>query len=248
MIKNVKYALLLSLGLIILPTETVYAAQETNTAIQDDNINRNYRATKSFINTDNMFPVIATISNDTVEKSINTILTDRINICKVNTEVSDTVDSISLTADVLLEEKEKQEEQKRLEAERILKQQQADEERKQKIEEAKKDDLYMLAAIIHCEARGESYEGQVAVGAVVLNRVNNDNFPGNIKDVIYQSGQFSPVGSGTFDSVLLSGKINSSCYEAASAALNGENPVGDCLYFRRVNGTEGQIIGNHVFY
>ena len=107
-------------------------------------------------------------------------------------------------------------------------------------------DLAMLAALIECEAGGESYTGKVAVGAVVLNRVRSGSFPNDIAGVIYQSGQFSPVSSGKFQSVLSRG-ARSDCYEAASAALAGENPVGNCLYFNSGSG-RGIQNGNQHFY
>ena len=107
-------------------------------------------------------------------------------------------------------------------------------------------DLAMLAALIECEAGGESYTGKVAVGAVVLNRVRSGSFPNSISEVIYQSGQFSPVSSGKFQSVLSRG-ARSDCYEAAAAALAGENPVGNCLYFNSGSG-RGIQIGNQHFY
>lgn len=179
-------------------------------------------------------------NNEELETTINNELTNRIDVCKVNTEISNTIDSINTSADDLLAEKVKRDEL--AEAERKAAERQA------LLDKYTKDEVYLLAAIIHCEARGESYEGQVAVGAVVLNRVKSDSFPDTIKEVIYQKGQFTPVAKGTLDNVLLSGKINQSCIEAARAALSGENPIGDCLYFRTLNGTEGKyIIGNHVF-
>lgn len=107
-------------------------------------------------------------------------------------------------------------------------------------------ELALLAAIIQCEAGGESYTGKVAVGAVVMNRVRSGSFPSTITDVIYQGGQFSPVASGGLSSVLSSG-ARSDCYEAAQAALNGENPVGGCLYFNSGQG-RGIQIGNQHFY
>lgn len=110
------------------------------------------------------------------------------------------------------------------------------------------DTMMLLAALIHCEARGESYEGQVAVGAVVMNRVRSSAYPSTIQGVIYASGQFTPAMSGKVDQVLKSGKINASCIEAAKEALSGTSNVGDRTHFRRNNGREGLVIGNHVFY
>lgn len=107
-------------------------------------------------------------------------------------------------------------------------------------------ELDLLAAIIQCEAGGESHEGKVAVGAVVLNRVRSSSFPNTITGVVYQSGQFSPVSSGILSSVLASG-ARSDCYEAARDAVNGQNPVGDALYFNSGYG-RGIQIGNQHFY
>ena len=113
---------------------------------------------------------------------------------------------------------------------------------------ASADDTTLLAAIIQCEAGSEGYEGKVAVGAVVLNRKRSGSYPNSISGVIYQSGQFSPVGNGALARLLSSGNISSSCRQAAADALAGSDPTGGKLYFRRVNGREGLVIGNHVFY
>lgn len=108
-------------------------------------------------------------------------------------------------------------------------------------------DLTMLAALIECEAGGESYEGKLAVGSVVMNRVRSSYFPNSVVEVIYQSGQFTPVTSGRFATVLARGAAES-CVQAASECLAGKLTVSS-LYFRRNKGTiEGIIIGNHVFY
>ncbi|MDD3279410.1 MAG: cell wall hydrolase [Lachnospiraceae bacterium] len=107
-------------------------------------------------------------------------------------------------------------------------------------------ELDLLAAIIQCEAGGESRTGKVAVGAVIMNRVNSGSFPNSISEVVYESGQFSPVTNGALSSVQASG-ARSDCYEAAQAALAGENPVGSCLYFNSGSG-QGTQIGNQHFY
>lgn len=108
-------------------------------------------------------------------------------------------------------------------------------------------DVAMLAALIQCEAGGESYEGKLAVGSVVMNRVDSSYFPDTVVGVIYQSGQFSPVASGRFAVVLSSG-ADSSCVQAATEVLAGTRTL-NCLYFRRNNGLiNGTVIGNHVFY
>ena len=108
-------------------------------------------------------------------------------------------------------------------------------------------DLSLLAAIIQCEAAGESYEGKLAVGSVVMNRVRSSHFPNTVAGVIYQGGQFSPVASGRFASVLASG-ANASCTQAAGEVLGGNITI-NCLYFRKNDGSiPGTVIGNHVFY
>ena len=110
------------------------------------------------------------------------------------------------------------------------------------------DTKLLLAALIQCEAGGESYEGQVAVGAVVMNRVRSSAYPDTIHGVIYASGQFTPAMSGKLNRVLEAGKIYDSCIKAAEEALSGVSNVGDLTHFRRNNGREGLVIGNHVFY
>lgn len=110
------------------------------------------------------------------------------------------------------------------------------------------DTTLLLAALIQCEAGGEPYEGQVAVGAVVMNRVRSAAYPDTIHGVIYASGQFTPAQSGKVNRVLESGKINQSCIDAAKEALSGVSNVGDLTHFRRNNGRSGLVIGNHVFY
>ena len=110
------------------------------------------------------------------------------------------------------------------------------------------DTTMLLAALIHCEAGGESYEGQLAVGAVVMNRVRSSAYPDSIHGVIYASGQFTPAVTGKLNRVYESGKIYESCIKAAQEALSGVSNVGDLTHFRRNNGREGLVIGNHVFY
>ncbi|MDE7479232.1 MAG: cell wall hydrolase [Lachnospiraceae bacterium] len=109
-------------------------------------------------------------------------------------------------------------------------------------------ELEILAALIQCEAGGEPYEGQVAVGAVVMNRVRNGGYPNNITDVIYASGQFVPASGGRMESLILNKTTKASCVQAAQEAINGVCNVGDALHFRRNNGRSGLVIGNHVFW
>ena len=110
------------------------------------------------------------------------------------------------------------------------------------------DDETLLAAIIMCEAGNEPYTGQVAVGAVVCNRVRSGSYPNTISGVIYQRCQFSPAGNGRLANTLASGNINSSCRRAAAEALAGLDPTNGAHSFHRANGDAGLVIGNHVFF
>lgn len=110
------------------------------------------------------------------------------------------------------------------------------------------EDSVLLAALIQCEAGDEPYEGQVAVGAVVMNRVKSGAYPNTVKDVIYASGQFTPAGSGRVARVIASGKIKQSCLQAAQEAIAGVSPVGTATHFRRAGSREGIVVGSHVFW
>ena len=112
-------------------------------------------------------------------------------------------------------------------------------------------DVYLLARIISAESRGEPYEGQVAVGAVVLNRVRHPSFPDTLSGVIYQTDAFTAVSDGQFDQ-----PIAESAYRAAQDALSGSDPSGGALYyFNPATATSAWIwsrplivtIGNHRF-
>jgi len=113
------------------------------------------------------------------------------------------------------------------------------------------EELELLAKIVYGEARGESYEGQVAVAAVVLNRVKNPNFPNTIKGVIYQPGAFTAVTDGQFYLT-----PNETAYKAAKDAAAGWDPTGGALYYWNPATTTNKWIwskpittqiGSHVF-
>ena len=109
------------------------------------------------------------------------------------------------------------------------------------------DEVTLLGALIQCEAGGESYEGQLAVGAVVMNRIRS-GYAGSISGVIFQSGQFTPVATGLLESRLKKG-VSNSCLRAAQEAINGADNVSGATHFCRVSsGRSGIVIGNHVFY
>lgn len=111
----------------------------------------------------------------------------------------------------------------------------------------------LLARLINGEARGEPYIGQVAVGAVIMNRVKDPSFPNTIAGVIYQKGQFSCVTDGQFDVAI---EENSTVYKAAEDAMNGVDPTNGALYFYNPSKTKSKwlfslktvtTIGKHVF-
>lgn len=119
------------------------------------------------------------------------------------------------------------------------------------VPEATESNINLLARIISAEARGEPYEGQVAVGAVVLNRVEHPSFPDTISGVIYQSGAFTAVSDGQFWE-----PVESSCYDAARDALNGWDPTGGAIYYYNPDKTSNAFmtarpvitkIGSHLF-
>lgn len=109
------------------------------------------------------------------------------------------------------------------------------------------DDTRLLAALIYCEAGIETYNGKLAVGAVVMNRVRSAAYPNTISGVIFASGQFTPAMNGKVAKVY-SGDIPESCWEAARAAINGETNVGGATHFRRAGNHEGLLIDRQVFW
>lgn len=113
------------------------------------------------------------------------------------------------------------------------------------------NDLYLLAKVVYGEARGEPYKGQVAVAAVVLNRVEHSSFPNTIAGVVYQSGAFSIVADGQINLSPDQNAIN-----AARDAMNGWDPTNGCIYYYNpAKATSKWIfsrprvitIGSHVF-
>ncbi len=111
--------------------------------------------------------------------------------------------------------------------------------------------VYLLARVINGEARGEPYEGQVAVGAVILNRVKHPSFPNSISGVVYQNGAFTAVDDGQINA-----EMYSSSLRAARDALNGWDPTGGAIYYYNpATATNKWIrsrkiictIGKHVF-
>ncbi len=109
------------------------------------------------------------------------------------------------------------------------------------------DELRLLGALIYCEAGNQPYEGMVAVGAVVMNRVKSGAYPNTIHSVIYASGQFTPAMTGKVAKAY-EGNVPELCLQAAQAAINGETTVGDATHFRRAGKREGYVLGDHVFW
>lgn len=112
-------------------------------------------------------------------------------------------------------------------------------------------DIYLLAKCVHAEARGEPYVGQVAVAAVILNRVKNPNFPNTISGVIYQPWAFTAVNDGQINL-----EPNQSAYNAATDAMNGWDPTYGCIYYYNPTTATSKwifsrqvviTIGKHVF-
>ncbi len=113
------------------------------------------------------------------------------------------------------------------------------------------NDIYLLAKVIAAEARGESYTGQVAVGAVVLNRVQHSSFPDSISGVVYQAGAFSAVTDSNWNVA-----PNDTSRKAARDAINGWDPTGGAIYYYNPAKTSNRwirsrpvitTIGRHVF-
>jgi spore germination cell wall hydrolase CwlJ-like protein len=110
------------------------------------------------------------------------------------------------------------------------------------------DEVTLLAGIIECEAGGQDYDALLAVGAVVMNRVNSSKYPDTIFDVIHQKGQFPPATSGKLEKWLKKGP-SKKAIKAAKAAIAGDDNTGGKLDFNSVSsGHSGTVIGDNVFY
>mgnify|MGYP001447537948 CR=1 FL=1 len=149
-----------------------------------------------------------------------------------------------------IKKKEEEERKKKEEEERIAREKAEQEAREQAEREAReayvRANQELMASIIYCEAGNQPYEGQVAVGAVIMNRVKSGSYPNSIEEVIYQSGQFGPATTGWLNRVRSSKGYSQTALQAAVDALNGSNPIGSCLYFDQ--GGSGMKIGAHYFH
>ncbi|MDI9413631.1 MAG: cell wall hydrolase [Bacillota bacterium] len=114
------------------------------------------------------------------------------------------------------------------------------------------DDVALLARLVYAESRGEPFEGQVAVAAVLLNRVKHPDFPDSVHQAIYQPGQFEPVANGTIYQT-----PNNQAYKAVLDAMSGSDPTNGALFFWNPHKVPPRSwvwtreiksrIGNHVF-
>ncbi len=145
------------------------------------------------------------------------------------------------------EEKEKQKQQAALAA---ITDKRDRNEAETKLVAAEKTDEEVLAAIVYCEAGGESYETQLAVASAIMNRVKSSRYPDTIKGVVLQKYQFSPVRSGSLLKRLKSGKVKASCLKAAQEAMSGVDNTNGCTSFRADDGSKkGKFYsGGMVFY
>ena len=115
--------------------------------------------------------------------------------------------------------------------------------------QANGNEVVLLAALIQAEGGNQPYDGQVAIGAVVMNRVKSPRYPNSIAEVIYAPGQFGPVSNGSIARYL--GGPKASCMQAAQDAINGYTTIGSYTHFRRAGasvGSDSIVIGSHVFY
>ncbi len=153
------------------------------------------------------------------------------------------------------EEKKIEETTEKQESEEVKEEKKEEEKEEQQEEpvEAEASDLYLLAAIVYCEAGAEPYDGQLAVANVVLNRLRTGKWGSTLESVIYAPYQFTGCQMSSFKTALKTGGT-SSCLKAAQEALNGNNNVPGYLYFRPYKNValdklnDYQIIGTHVYY
>ena len=168
-------------------------------------------------------------------------------VIDVQSGMIENVKIAAVEAKIAYEAKLEEERRAAEEAERIAREKaEAEAAAQAEAEAAQQAEKELLASLIFCEAGNQPYEGQVAVGAVVMNRINSSSYPDTMEEVIYQSGQFSPAMSGWLDRVRANQSYTEAAMQAAEDALAGSNPIGDCLYFSV--GGYGTRIGDHLFH
>ena len=167
------------------------------------------------------------------------------------------------TADTIAEIKEQQRKEEEAKKKAEEEKKKAEEEKKKaeaakkdkfkynkttKAELAKLDEVTLLAAIIYCEAGGNSYKCQLAVGSVIMNRLKSSKYPDTLAGVLAQKGQFPPATNGKLMNRLNNGKVTASCYKAARAVLAGENNAKGLYFFNDYKGQKGMRIDDMVFW
>lgn len=167
-------------------------------------------------------------------------------VIDVQSGMIENVKIAAVEAKIAYEAKLEEERRAAEEAERIAREKAEAEAAQAEAEAAQQAEKELLASLIFCEAGNQPYEGQVAVGAVVMNRIKSSSYPDTMEEVIYQSGQFSPAMSGWLDRVRANQGYTEAAMQAAEDALAGSNPIGDCLYFSV--GGYGTRIGDHLFH
>ncbi len=144
--------------------------------------------------------------------------------------------------------KELEEESRRAEEERLRILMEQSNVSGEKVFDYTPSDLELLATLIQAEAEDQPYEGKLAVGSVVINRIRSSYYPNNMMGVLYQPYQFTPVTVNNRFAMILARGANEECYRAAQEVLDG-HIVGNWLYFRMNDGSRtGLVIGDHVFY
>ena len=167
-------------------------------------------------------------------------------VIDVQSGMIENVKIAAVEAKIAYEAKLEEERRAAEEAERIAREKAEAAAAQAEAEAAQQAEKELLASLIFCEAGNQPYEGQVAVGAVVMNRIKSSSYPDTMEEVIYQSGQFSPAMSGWLDRVRATQGYTEAAMQAAEDALAGSNPIGDCLYFSV--GGYGTRIGDHLFH
>lgn len=164
----------------------------------------------------------------------------------ISSELADVEFSVD-TGETMAAIKAREDAEKEAQAKALAAQREAERKQYYGVYAANATDVEILGALIQCESGNQPYEGQQAVGAVVMNRVRSGAYPNSIYGVIYASGQFTPAGTGAVDRRLAKG-VNAQCLQAAADAINGYSPVGAAMHFRPAGKHDGIVIGGHVFW
>lgn len=258
--KMLVVCLLVGMGLLYFPKTYTYAAEETivtqenvtntqNTVIDQVNLlGKNILATA---NTNNEVEITPTVMpTETQEDALQSDST--IGDTQVDAEAEEIIEEV---VDDDSEENKADEEDK--------KESKKEDKKKTKKVKYSKSDLRLLSALIYCEAGGESYQGKLAVGIVVMNRKRSGAYPDSVKGVIYQKYQFGPVTNGALDRALaeydkgnFTSDMEKDCIKAAKAALSGTKSItvngskkdfSKYLYFSCNLRNSTFRLGNHEF-